>query len=79
MGVNWKSWSLNKHHHMLVKLAVAILLVGLAFRLFVSRSKGFAIDLESPGLEKEQVQEPDLKPPVPVEIPENEDQIPLGN
>ena len=80
MRVYWKSLSLNKHHHLLVKFAVAILLVGLAFRLFASRSKGFASDLESPVLEKEQVQEPDLKPPaVPVEIPDNEDQIPLGN
>ncbi|XVF53037.1 hypothetical protein PTKIN_Ptkin05aG0067100 [Pterospermum kingtungense] len=78
MRVNLKSWSLNKHHHLLVKLAVAILIVGFAFRLFVSRSTGSASVLESPVFEKEQVQGLDLKPPpVPVDIPDNEDQMPL--
>ncbi|KAH1114579.1 hypothetical protein J1N35_007957 [Gossypium stocksii] len=75
MRVNWKSWSLNKDH--LVKLAIGILLVGFACKLLVFRSKGFGADLEFPEVEKEYVQKPDLKPPVPVQIPENDDQMPL--
>nr|KJB19031.1 hypothetical protein B456_003G081500 [Gossypium raimondii] len=75
MRINWKSWSLNKDH--LVKLAIGILLVGFACKLLVFRSKGFGADLEFPEVEKEYVQKPDLKPTVPVQIPENDDQMPL--
>ncbi|XP_058096078.1 protein trichome birefringence-like 24 [Magnolia sinica] len=35
-------WSLHKQSHIFVKLAVSILLVGLAFRLFFSQSVGFS-------------------------------------
>lgn len=62
-----------------MKLAIGILLVGFACKLLVFRSKGFGADLEFPEVEKEYVQKPDLKPPVPVQIPENDDQMPLGN
>ncbi|KAH1107304.1 hypothetical protein J1N35_011072 [Gossypium stocksii] len=77
MRVNWISLSTNKHHHILVKLAVVILLLGLAFRLFVAHYKGFASDLESPVSEKVQVRAPYVEPPVLVGISENEDHIHL--
>ncbi|GMJ03868.1 mannan O-acetyltransferase 1, TRICHOME BIREFRINGENCE-LIKE 23 [Hibiscus trionum] len=77
MRLNWNSWSLNKDHHLLVKLAISILLLGFAFRLLFFSSDGFAADFQSLMFEKQLVQEPDLKPPVPLVMPENEDQLPL--
>lgn len=79
MKLNWKPClSLNKHNHFLVKLAVAILLMGLAFRLFFFRSEEFpAPDLESPVVDKTEVVE--AKPPVvfAVDVSEYEDQNPM--
>uniref|UniRef100_A0A5B7BGU1 Uncharacterized protein n=1 Tax=Davidia involucrata TaxID=16924 RepID=A0A5B7BGU1_DAVIN len=74
MRLNWKSWwwPLHKHNHLLVKLAVSILLVGLAFRLLFSRSNGFSNVAETPFLEKTV----NPNPPVSVDFPENRDQIP---
>ncbi|KAK0586300.1 hypothetical protein LWI29_004587 [Acer saccharum] len=45
------NWSLKKNNHLLVKLAVSILLVGLAFRLFVFKSQEFTApsELETSG------------------------------
>ncbi|MBA0826435.1 hypothetical protein Gotur_006231 [Gossypium turneri] len=77
MRVNWISFSTNKHHHIIVKLAVVVLLLGLAFRLFVAHYKGFASDLESPVSEKVQVRAPYVEPPVLVGISENEDHMHL--
>ncbi|KAB2069729.1 hypothetical protein ERO13_A08G099910v2 [Gossypium hirsutum] len=77
MRVNWISLSTNKHHHIIVKLAVVVLLLGLAFRLFVAHYKGFASELESPVSEKVQVRAPYVEPPVLVGISENEDHIHL--
>ncbi|GKV40077.1 hypothetical protein SLEP1_g47751 [Rubroshorea leprosula] len=71
----WKLWSMNKHHYLLVRLAIAILFVGFAFWLFVSRSSEFPTGLESPLGGKEQMAVP--PPKLSIEIPENEDQMPL--
>ncbi|KAK2664245.1 hypothetical protein Ddye_002819 [Dipteronia dyeriana] len=45
------NWSFKKNNHLLVKLAVSILLVGLAFRLFVFKSQEFTApsELETSG------------------------------
>ncbi|KAK1565102.1 hypothetical protein Q3G72_018780 [Acer saccharum] len=45
------NWSLKKNNQLLVKLAVSILLVGLAFRLFVFKSQEFTApsELETSG------------------------------
>ncbi|CAN6444338.1 unnamed protein product [Victoria cruziana] len=37
---DWNPWRYGKHNHVIIKLAVSILLVGLAFRLFSSTSSG---------------------------------------
>ncbi|KAE8710806.1 Protein trichome birefringence-like 24 [Hibiscus syriacus] len=71
MIVKWNSWSLYRHHHVLIKFAVSILFSGLTFRLYVVHYNGFASDLQSSIHEKDQVPEQD------VAIPENKDQIPL--
>lgn len=36
--VDWATWSVGKHQHVWIKAAVSLLLLGLAFRLFVSLS-----------------------------------------
>ncbi|KAA8528260.1 hypothetical protein F0562_035489 [Nyssa sinensis] len=74
MKLNWKAWwcSLHKHNHFLVKLAVSILLAGLAFRLLFSGSSGFSNVAEIPFLEKTVTP----KQPVSVDFPENRDPIP---
>lgn len=74
MKLNWKAWwwSLLKNNHWVVKLAVAFLLVGLAFRLLSSRSTEFPNVTETPFL-----QEPhDPKPQASSNLPETRDQIP---
>ncbi|KAL4340471.1 hypothetical protein GQ457_08G032310 [Hibiscus cannabinus] len=70
---NWNSWSFNNHCHILLKLAVAILLLGFTFRLFVAHYKGFASDLQSHLSDKDQVREPER------DVPENKDEMPLGD
>lgn len=81
-GLNWRQWSLHKHNHLLVKVAVSFLLIGLAFRLlFVHSSVP-----EAPFVEKPVIPIPPVipDPPVPEEvqllrdpIPEKGDQISL--
>jgi hypothetical protein len=46
MKLNWNQWFRNKQNHMLVKLVVAILLMGLAFRLVFFRSTRLSPVLE---------------------------------
>ncbi|OVA01924.1 PMR5 N-terminal domain [Macleaya cordata] len=73
--LDWKSWSLFKQHHfsLLVKFAVSILLMGLAFRLFYSNySIGVSPVIETPFVEKTVGDEA----PAPVEVLENTDAIP---
>ncbi|KAJ9173703.1 hypothetical protein P3X46_016813 [Hevea brasiliensis] len=88
MKLIWRLWSLNKHNHWLFKLAVAILLMGLSFRLFFYQSTTFEPNFEHPFLDKTQVPKPPLsadipktpvavdipKPPVSVDVPEPEDE-----
>ncbi|XP_068666010.1 protein trichome birefringence-like 25 [Aristolochia californica] len=50
--LDWNPWSLHKHSHIYVKFAVSLLLVGLAFRLVVSRSGSFWPATETPYVEK---------------------------
>lgn len=74
MKLNWKlcnCWSLKNHHHLLIRLAVAILLVGFAFRLFYFKSEEF---LQTPVVDKTEVAEE--TPPVvaTVDVSEYEDQ-----
>ncbi|XP_068660014.1 protein trichome birefringence-like 23 [Aristolochia californica] len=52
MRFDWNPWSLHKHSHIYVKFAVSLLLMGLAFRLFVSRSGNFSPAAETPYVEK---------------------------
>ncbi|KAF8380094.1 hypothetical protein HHK36_027564 [Tetracentron sinense] len=49
---DWNPWSLHKHNHVVVKFAVSILLMGLAFRLFFSHSIGFSPVAETLFVEK---------------------------
>lgn len=68
MGLNWRLWSLHKHNHLLVKAAVSILLMGLAFRLlFVPSTVP-----ETPFVEKPVIP----NPPVSEDVPEIRDPIP---
>ncbi|KAG6636626.1 hypothetical protein I3843_11G121000 [Carya illinoinensis] len=74
MKLNWKQWFRNFQNRMLLKLMIAILLMGLAFRLVFFRSTGLSSVLEekSPFPEKTVLSEP----PQPVQVQENEDQVP---
>lgn len=68
MGTNWRNWSLHKHNHLLVKAAVSILLVGVAFRLlFVHSSVPEAPFVQKPAIPT---------PPVVENVPEIRDPIP---
>lgn len=74
MKLNWKlcnCWSLKNHHHLLIRVAVAILLMGFAFRLFFFKSEEF---LQTPVVDKTEVAE--ATPPVvaTVDVSEYEDQ-----
>lgn len=68
MGLNWRLWSLHKHNHLLVKAAVSILLMGLAFRLLFVHSTV----PETPFVEKPVIP----NPPVSEDVPEIRDPIP---
>jgi hypothetical protein len=85
MKLNWKQWFRNKQNHMLAKLVVAILLMGLAFRLAFFRSTTLSPVLEeTPFVEKAVLPKPPdvniITPvvPTPVSAPvqENGDQVP---
>ncbi|XP_043714782.1 protein trichome birefringence-like 25 isoform X3 [Telopea speciosissima] len=85
MSLDCSSWSLRMHNHVLVKFAVSILLMGLAFRLFFSDSIGFSSVPETPLLERIKATEitiptpettiPVMTPP-PMATPEIEDHRP---
>uniref|UniRef100_A0A251LDR3 Uncharacterized protein n=1 Tax=Manihot esculenta TaxID=3983 RepID=A0A251LDR3_MANES len=64
MNLILRLWSLNKHNHWLFKLAVAILSMCLAFRLFFYQSTRFEPNLDDPFADKTEVS----KPPLPVDI-----------
>lgn len=68
MGLNWRLWSLHRHNHLLVKAAVSILLMGLAFRLLFVHSTV----PETPFVEKPVIP----NPPVSEDVPEIRDPIP---
>ena len=66
MGLNWRQWSLHKHNHLLVRVAVSLLLMGLAFRLlFVHSTVPEAPFVEKPVIASAPVI---LNPPVSEEI-----------
>uniref|UniRef100_A0A2P2KLK2 Uncharacterized protein n=1 Tax=Rhizophora mucronata TaxID=61149 RepID=A0A2P2KLK2_RHIMU len=75
MKLIWRLWQLNKHNRWMLMLAVAILLMGLASRLFFYQSTGFEPGLESPFIDKTEMAESPVsvdisKPPASVDLPE---------
>ncbi|XP_010053104.2 protein trichome birefringence-like 23 [Eucalyptus grandis] len=58
MKANWRLPSRGKHGHLAVKLAVSILLVGLAFRLLYSRSEELPPGVGNPVAERSEVARP---------------------
>ncbi|XP_065858645.1 protein trichome birefringence-like 23 isoform X2 [Euphorbia lathyris] len=50
-----KIWSLNKHNHWLLKLAVVVLLTGFAFKLFFYQTARFEPDLDEAFVEKNEL------------------------
>lgn len=58
MKLNIKTWwwSLRKNSQLVIRLGVALVLLGLAFRLLSSGSNQFSSVTETPFLEKTQVQ-----------------------
>ncbi|KAI8569737.1 hypothetical protein RHMOL_Rhmol02G0300400 [Rhododendron molle] len=69
MKLNCK-WFTEKHNHLVVKLAISVLFLGLAFRLLFSQSTGFSNVSEAPFIE----QKPNPQP-VSVDFQENGNQI----
>lgn len=65
MKLNCK-WFTEKHNHLVVKLAISVLFLGLAFRLLFSQSTGFSNVSEAPFIE----QKPNPQP-VSVDFQEN--------
>ncbi|XAR55121.1 hypothetical protein NMG60_11030520 [Bertholletia excelsa] len=65
-------WSVHKRGQLLVKVAVSILLVGLAFRFVYPKSSGFSKIAETPFIEKTL----NTEQPVSVDFQEDSDQIP---
>ncbi|XP_057968589.1 protein trichome birefringence-like 23 [Malania oleifera] len=64
MKFHWKACFVSKQNHLLAKLAVSLLLVGIAFRIVFF---GFSPVAESPFLQKDVIS----KQPVPVKVPES--------
>ncbi|XP_030530272.2 protein trichome birefringence-like 24 [Rhodamnia argentea] len=58
MKLNWRLPSRNKHSNLAVKLAVSILLVGLAFRLLFSRSEELTPNVANAVAEKSEATKP---------------------
>lgn len=75
MTENRNLWSLNKHQQLILKLALAILLVGFAFKLLVYRSADLTNGLLTSFEGKEQMSV--QKPKPPVYVPDNDDQMAL--
>ncbi|KAJ8768504.1 hypothetical protein K2173_022598 [Erythroxylum novogranatense] len=67
MKLLWRQWSHKKYSHWILKLGVAILLSGLAFRLFLSQSSRFEPELEPSFFDKTELPP---KPTVTVDAPE---------
>jgi septal ring-binding cell division protein DamX len=82
MKLNWKQWLRSKQNHMLVKSVVAILLMGLAFRLVFFRSTRLSPALEqTPFAEKTVLPEETPfteKNVLPEETPSSEKTLPAG-
>ncbi|GMQ01609.1 hypothetical protein CsSME_00048183 [Camellia sinensis var. sinensis] len=76
MKSSWKRWwsSVDKHTHLFVKLALSILLFGLAFRFIFSQATGFSNVADTPFIK----QSVNPKPAVSIDFPENQDHFP-GN
>ncbi|PON82469.1 Trichome birefringence-like family [Trema orientale] len=74
MKLNWKLWLPQRHKSMLVKFAVAVLLMGLAFRLLLVRSTDISSPVETPFPETQKTVA--FEPPASLEAEENEEQIP---
>ncbi|CAL5433306.1 unnamed protein product [Camellia sinensis] len=76
MKLNWKRWwsSVDKNTHLFVKLALSILLFGLAFRFIFCQSTGFSNVADAPFVK----QSVNPKPAVSIDFPENQDHFP-GN
>jgi hypothetical protein len=77
MKLIWRLKSLNKYSNWIFKLAIAVLLLGFAFRFFFYQSSSFEPNIETPfvdgtELSKEpvpSVEIPKPPPPVAVDIP----------
>jgi hypothetical protein len=77
MKLIWRLNSLNKYNNWIFKLAIAVLLLGFAFRFFFYQSSSFEPNIETPfgdstELSKEpvpSVEIPKPPPPVTVDIP----------
>lgn len=79
MKLKWKLWLSNyKAKHFMLKLAVSILLIGLAFRFFFFRSTGISPVSETPFVAKPELPEAPTYRGLPVSMNslDNGDQIP---
>lgn len=79
MKLKWKLWLSNyKAKHFMLKLAVSILLIGLAFRFFFFRSTGISPISETPFVAKPELPEAPTYRGLPVSMNslDNGDQIP---
>lgn len=63
----------HKHKHVMVKSVILILLMGLAFSLFLSNSTEYSPEIETPFPEKSL----DSEQPISVPDDEDQDEIPL--
>jgi hypothetical protein len=77
MKLIWRLNSLNKYNNWIFKLAIAVLLLGFAFRFFFYRSSSFEPNIETPFVDSTElskepvpsVEIPKPPPPVTVDIP----------
>lgn len=75
--LNWKPWFHHKHRHLLLKLGVGFLLVGIAFRLLFIRSTDVSQELETPFPQETHLPQKAVasEPPAFVEPQEHEEQM----
>jgi len=77
MKLIWRLNSLNKYNNWIFKLAIAVLLLGFAFRFFFYQSSSFEPNIETPFVDSTElskepvpsVEIPKPPPPVTVDIP----------
>jgi len=77
MKLIWRLKSLNKYSNWIFKLAIAVLLLGFAFRFFFYQSSSFEPNIETPFVDSTElskepvpsVEIPKPPPPVAVDIP----------